>query len=103
MKNKYAQGDVIKIDGKKNLFLIVSNNTFIRYTGSFHICPLVTDADNGPLHIEVHTSKGFNGKAICEQLLLINPSNKSCSKCDDISYDQIMNISDAVQGIFEND
>lgn len=101
--NRFAQGDIIKIDGKRNLFLIASNNTFITYTGMFHICPVVDDAKKGPLHIEVTTTNGNSGTVICEQFQLVNPEKISCSRCDGISHDQIMNISDVMQGIFEYD
>lgn len=101
--NSFLQGDIIKIEGKNHLFLIVSNNTFIKYTGAFHICPIIENVENNPLHIAVRTAKGYAGTAICEQLLLFDPSKRPCSKYDDISYDQIMNISDAIQGVFEYD
>lgn len=99
----FSQGDLIKIEGTKHPFLIVSSNLFIRYTGTFHICPVVSDAKQGPLHIRFTSSKGTHGIAICEQLLLVNPSNKLCNVCGHVSYDQIMNVSDAIQGIFEYD
>lgn len=101
--NKFSQGDVIKVDGRKNYFLIVSNNTFISYTGMFHISPIVNDATKGPLHIEAICSDVCEGTAICEQIQLINPEKVSCKKAGRLSYDQVMNISDAIQGIFEYD
>ncbi|MGN0505133.1 MAG: AbrB/MazE/SpoVT family DNA-binding domain-containing protein [Lachnospiraceae bacterium] len=41
--------------------------------------------------------------AICEQVKLIDPSVRSCNRVDRLPYETIMNVSDAVQGIFEYD
>lgn len=101
--NDFAQGDIIKISGYKNKFLVVSKNAFIRATNAFHVCPMLEGCPDGPLHIRVTGKKKEEGTIICEQLKLIDPSVRNCSKIDSVSYDIIMNISDALQGIFEYD
>jgi mRNA interferase MazF len=40
---------------------------------------------------------------VCEQIKLIDPGSRSCKRIDRLSYGQLMNISDALQGIFEYD
>ena len=57
----------------------------------------------GPLHIKVRGVKDTSGTAICEQLKLIDPSARSCKRIDRVPYHMIMNVSDAIQGIFEYD
>jgi len=98
----FSQGDLIKVSGFKNLFLIVSNNSFINSTGVFHVCP-VTDSKEGVLHISVIGKKGNAGVVICEQIKLLDPAARSCMTIDRIGYSDIMNISDAIQGVFEYD
>ena len=98
MKN-YSQGDVIKITGFKNLFLVISKNSFIKKTSVFHVCPVLDPYPAGPLHIPVDKY----GTVICEQIKLIDPNERACSQKGRISYNEIMNISDAIQGIFEYD
>ena len=97
------QGDIIKIKGLKSYFIIVSKNEFIKFTGCFHVCPIVNDCDPGPLHIAVKGQGGTIGTVICEQVKIIDPSVRACSKKDRVSYDFIMDIADAIQGIFEYD
>jgi mRNA interferase MazF len=99
----FSQGDILKIDGYKYRFLIVSKNAFIKSTGVFHVCPIIRDLTDGPLHIKIKGKKNESGTALCEQIKMIDPSSRSCSIIDTIPYDSIMNISDAIQGIFEYD
>ena len=98
------QGDIIRISGfGQKLFVVVSKNAFIKATGVFHVCPIMTDVPRGPLHIAVETKKSVSGTVICEQMKLIDPFARGCTRMDGLQYDDIMNISDAIQGIFEYD
>lgn len=97
------QGDIIKINGFKSRFLIISKNSFIRATQVFHVCPILTDIGKGPLHIMIYGDKDETGIVACEHIKLIDPHARNCIKTDMISYDQMMNVSDAIQGIFEYD
>lgn len=100
----YYQGDIIRISGyKENCFLIISKNSFIQATGVFHVCPIMKSLAVGPLHIAVAGKEGTKGTAMCEQMKLIDPGKRNCTKTDRISYEDIMNVSDAIQGIFEYD
>ena len=102
--NVFSQGDIIKITGfRNNLFLIVSKNAFIRATGVFHVCPIIKELSEGPLHLPVIGAEETRGVVICEQLKMIDPVSRACRKTDRIPYGQIMNVSDALQGIFEYD
>ena len=94
--NMFSQGDVIRIHGFQNLFLIVSTNTF-------HVCPVLKNIQEGPLHIKITGKNGEEGTVICEQIKFIDPEVRRCSKKDYLTYSSIINISDAIQGIFEYD
>ena len=100
---KYSQGDIIRIEGFKDLYLILSKNAFIRTTGVFHVCPLLQKIEPGPLHIRVNGRNNTDGTVVCEQIKLIDPDKRSCSYKDSLIYADIMNVSDAVQGLFEYD
>ena len=39
--NDFSQGDIVKIVGFRNSFLVVSKNAFIRAAHMFHVCPLL--------------------------------------------------------------
>ncbi len=100
----FSQGDMITIDGFHNrIFLIVSNNTFIRSTGFFHVCLIENKMEEGPLHIPVIGRNHTAGIAVCEQIKLIDPGVRACRVVDHIPYGMNMDVSDAIQGMFEYD
>ena len=99
---KIYQGDIVKISGFSCRFLVVSKNAFIEHTGVFHVCPILKGEKEGPLHIAVN-GKREEGIVICEQVKLIDPTARGCNRIDRISYFQLMDVSDALQGIFEYD
>ncbi len=100
----FCQGDIVKISSYgKELFVIVSKNAFIKAAGVFHVCLLREGIPEGPLHIRVSGKNNTSGTVICEQLKLIDPTVRTCSRIDRLPYEQLMDISDAVQGIFEYD
>ena len=99
----FLQGDIIKIAGFKNRFLVISKNAFISKTNVFHVCPIMAGIPKGPLHIVIKGENDTIGTALCEQIKLIDPSTRNCSKTDCVPYEQMMNISDAIQGVFECD
>ena len=98
----FFQGDVIKIKGFSNLFIITSKNAFIKKLKAFHVCPVIERTVEGPLHIAV-SGKEIKGIVICEQVKLIDPQSREIIKVDHIPYRQVMEISDVLQGIFEYD
>lgn len=98
----FSQGDIIKISNLKDAMLVVSKNEFIKKQ-VFSRLPTLENYAEGPLHIKVRGVKDTSGTAICEQLKLIDPSARSCKRIDRVPYHMIMNVSDAIQGIFEYD
>ena len=99
----FCQGDIIRLSGFRIPFLIVSKNAFIKSTGVFHVCPILTGLADGPLHIRIEGLRQTAGVAVCEQIKLIDPQARTCRRIDRIPYNSVMNISDTVQGIFEYD
>ena len=98
----FFQGDIIKIDGYKDYYMIVSKNAFIRAVDMFHVSPILNCAD-GPVHISITGINGICGTVICEQMKLIDPSARNCRRVDRVPYRMIMEVSDVIQGIFEYD
>lgn len=101
--NEFRQGDIIRIQGFKNRFLIISRNAFIKATGVFHVCPFLPDIPAGPLSIPTTGNLNESGTAICEQIKLTDPTARNCRRIDSLKYRDIIDISDAIQGMFEYD
>lgn len=94
-----AQGDILRVDGVSHPVIIVSNNFFNR-SGSVIACPILKRATEGPLHIRLKESD-FDGIVLCEQVRYLDLSARRYSKMFASHYYDIMDISDAVMGIFE--
>ena len=95
----YEQGDIIKVSGLEHPALVISNN-FFNSSGMAMVCPILSSASEGPLHIYVE-SKRTKGFVLCEQVRYVDLNKRAFNPLGRISYYEMMNISDAIQGIFE--
>lgn len=101
--NKVSLGDIIRIGGKRNPFVVVSSNVFNANAIIFYVCPIVQDAEMGPFHVKIEGKNGTLGIAVCENVIPINPDSLTIKHEDHIPYAQVIEISDILQGIFEYD
>jgi mRNA-degrading endonuclease toxin of MazEF toxin-antitoxin module len=99
MVNYPDQGDIVSVDDIRFKLLVVSNRVF-NSGGAIMACPILKDAEAAALHIRVE-SNIINGYALCEQLKFFNLKKRSFRTLGRISLYQLMDISDAIQGIFE--
>lgn len=95
----FHQGDIIKIEKIKFPVLVVSKD-FFNATGQIIGCPVLPNATKGPLHITI-TGKEVTGIVICEELKKLDLRIRGCKKIDVIQSNELMNIADAIQGIFD--
>lgn len=93
------QGDILKIEKIKHPVLVVSKD-FFNTSGEIIGCPIIEDSMSGPLHIWMSTeeTKGF---VQCEKLALLDLTVRSHKKIDRLPMPELINVSDAIQGIFE--
>lgn len=93
------QGDILKIEQLKHPVLIVSKD-FFNTSGEIIGCPIINHSNPGPLHIRMST-QNTEGYIHCEKLTLLDLSVRGYKKMDSLPISEMMNISDAIQGIFE--
>ena len=93
------QDDIIQIEKLKGYFLVVSKD-FFNLTEQAIVCPMVKDTFSDPLHIEA-SGKEVKGIVMCEQMRLVDLRYRGFKRVDAISYSQRINITDAIQGIFD--
>ena len=96
---KAEQGDVLKISSLPYPVVVVSKN-FFNESGLVMTCPIVPEAVPGPLrfHCENIRSPGY---VYCEQVRVVDLNIRRFSKIDAISYGELIDIVDAIQGIFD--
>ena len=93
------QGDVLKIEKIKHPVLVVSKD-FFNTSGEIIGCPIINNSMPGPLHIWMAT-ENTEGYIQCEKLALLDLSIRGHKKIDRLPIYEMMNVSDAIQGIFE--
>lgn len=93
------QGDLLKVEGVAHPVIVVSNNFFNR-SGKIVACPILKKATPGPLHIPLNNEIA-GGIVLCEQVRYLDLAARSFSRLAQTHYFEIMDISDAVMGIFE--
>lgn len=95
----FGQGDILKVSGISFPLIVVSNDLF-NSSGKAVVCPIVKKAAEGPLHIRLSDSP-VEGYVLCEQVRYLDLSSRHFSSLSDSHYFDIINISDAVMGIFD--
>ena len=93
------QGDMLRVGGIQYPVIVVSNN-FFNQSGKVIACPIVKNAIKGPLHIKLKDSS-VEGIVLCEQVKYLDLKARHFSKLTSTHYFDIMDISDAVMGIFD--
>lgn len=99
VKEVLHQGDIIKIEKVKHPVLVVSKD-FFNQTGEIIGCPIFAGGEPGALHIIIET-EWIKGYVQCEKLALLDLNVRGFSKIGKISMPDIINITDAIQGIFD--
>ncbi|MDO5436472.1 MAG: type II toxin-antitoxin system PemK/MazF family toxin [Clostridia bacterium] len=97
---KIEQGNIMKVDGIKYPVMVVSNDFFNR-SGKAIICPILKDAAEGPLHIRLKCD-AVEGYVLCEQVRYIDLSERHFARIAAEGYYEVMDISDAVMGMFDH-
>lgn len=93
------QGDILVIEKIKHPVLVASKD-FFNASGEIIGCPVIENSMPGPLHIWMST-KNTEGYIQCEKLALLDLSVRVYKKVDRLPIPEMINVSDAIQGIFE--
>ena len=99
MAEQLHQGDIIKLEKIKHPVLVVSKD-FFNASGEIIGCPIFDHSIEGPLHILISTDETA-GCVQCEKLALLDLKVRGYKKIDTITIAAMINIVDAIQGIFE--
>ena len=88
------QGDILKVEKIKHPVLVASKD-FFNTSGE-----IITNARSGPLHVWMST-ENTEGYIHCEKLALLDLSVRGYKKTDRLPFSEMINVSDAIQSIFE--
>ena len=93
------QGDILKIEKITPPVLVVSKD-FFNASGEIIGCPIINNSTAGPLHIWMST-ENTEGYIQCEKLALLDLTYRGYKKVDKLPLFEVMDVSDAIQSIFE--
>ncbi len=93
------QGDLLKVACIAHPVLVVSSN-FFNDSGRVIACPVLQGAAEGPLHIPLKEGP-VEGLVLCEQVRYLDLTARRFSKAGQVSLFEIMDITDAVMGMFD--
>lgn len=93
------QGDILKIEKIRHPVLVVSKD-FFNTSGEIIACPVINNSKPGPLHIWMST-ENTEGYIHCEKLALLDLTIRGYKKIDRLPFSEMINVSDAIQSIFE--
>jgi len=79
--------------------LVVSKN-FFNQMEQIIGCPVLSRASEDPLHIHV-SMKDLSGIVLCEQMKLLDLRSRGFKKIAELKMEDTMNITDAIQSIFD--
>ena len=96
---KAEQGDILKVASLQYPVIVVSKN-FFNESGLVMACPILPDAVPGPLRIKCGNIRQ-PGYVYCEQLRVLDLNTRRFSKTDSVQYNDLIDIVDAIQGIFD--
>ena len=93
------QGDICAIENLKDPVLIVSKNFFNR-TEAVIACPIVAHAPADPLHLPVRAGS-CSGYVLCEHVRFLDMKVRGYTRIASLPTGDLLNILDAIQGIFD--
>lgn len=93
------QGALLKVEGIQHPVIVVSNN-FFNQSGKAIVCPILKKTAEGPLHIALKDST-VSGYVLCEQVRYVDLAARRFSMLSQTHYFDIMDITDAVMGMFD--
>ncbi len=99
MMNEICQGDILVVERINTPVLVVSKS-FFNKTEQVIACPILTKTTEDPLHIFIETND-IQGVVQCEQMKLLDLRLRGYKKMAELSMKEIMNITDAIQSIFD--
>ena len=99
MIEQIHQGDILNVEKIKHPVVVVSRD-FFNASGEIIGCPIIENSVEGPLHIFI-SAKYTSGYVQCEKLAMLDLTVRGYKKVDTVAIASLINMADAIQGIFE--
>ena len=94
------QGELLRVGGLRCPVAVVSTD-FFDESGKAIVCPVLEDAVEGPLHIRLPEGPLEGSFVLCEQVRFVDLKARRFTRIGEMRYYTLMDISDAVMGMFD--
>ena len=95
------QGDVVFLDfnpvkgheqkGKRPA-IVLSNNTFNKYTKMIFACPITSNIKYFPTHFELQSTKKIKGSVLCEHFRSLDFNARNIKFIERVSDEEILSV-----------
>lgn len=81
--------------------VVISKDTFNKYTNMTIICPITTNIKNFPTHYELKNTKKVKGCILCEHIRSIDFNARSLSFVEKLNEEELDEVIDIINGMIE--
>lgn len=81
--------------------IVVSNNTFNRFTNMAMVCPITSTNRAFPLHVQLDNRTTTTGVIMCEQVKALDISARNAAFKEKVPADIIEEVVDIIYGFIE--
>ena len=78
----------------------MASKNFFNQSGEIIGCPMVSESGASPLHIYVE-AEDQKGYILCEQMKMLDLRVRGYKKIDRVKIADVINVTDAIQSIFD--
>ena len=97
--SEIKQGDILRLE-MPSIYILVLSKDFFNQSGFIIACPVTATTFPDALHIPILTDN-YNGTALLEHLKSLDIRSRFYRHIGTLPFEQIQEIADAVQSIFE--
>lgn len=113
MVKKYIpnQGDIVFLDFNPTKgheqsgyrpAIIISNNTFNKYTGMIIVCPITSNIKDYPTHYQLEDTIKVKGSVLCEHIRSIDYENRNVKFAEKTTENDFISIITLMNACIEN-
>lgn len=110
MVNVFEQGDIVYMDfnpqaGHEQMgrrpAVVISNNTFNRFSKMLMVCPITNTNKKHPFHIELDDRTKTTGVILCDQAKMLDLSARNAAFSEKLPDDLVEEMVDMIQSFIE--
>ena len=110
MVSIYEQGDIVSLDfdpqagheqrGRRPA-VIISNNTYNRFSKMLMVCPITNTNKKHPFHVELDDKTKTTGVILCDQAKMLDVTSRNAVFIEKLPNDLVAEIVDLIYSFIE--